>query len=53
MADKKETMKKVVKKAIKKAKVKITKTNGNVIFRDYYEGLRKQYEAKKCKVEEV
>ena len=44
--------KKEVKKA-KPSKVKITKPNGNVIFMDYYEGLRKQYESKKCKVEEV
>ena len=44
------------KKEVKKAKpsrVRITKPNGNVIIRDYYESLRKQYESKNCKVEEV
>ena len=45
--------KKEVKKAKPSGKVRITKPNGNVIIRDYYEGLRKQYESKKCKVEEV
>ena len=50
----KET-KKEVKKAVKKAvsKVKITKPSGNVIYRESYAGLAKQYESKGCKVEEV
>tara|TARA_R100000656_G_C3872799_1_gene112579 strand:+ start:105 stop:272 length:168 start_codon:yes stop_codon:yes gene_type:complete len=54
----KETKKETKKTAEEKAtpdvkKVKITKPNGNVIVRDNYDGLSKQYESKGCKVEEV
>ena len=52
MANKKTTDKKVETKVVK-TKIKITKPNGNVIIRDNYEGLKKQYESKNCKVEEV
>ena len=45
--------KKAVKKEVKIGQLKITKPNGSMIYRDNYEGLAKQYEAKGCKVEEV
>ena len=50
MKDTKKETKKVVKPS---GKVKITKPNGSMIYRDNYKGLAKQYEAKGCKVEEV
>ena len=51
---KKETKKETETKAKPVvSKVKITKPNGNVIVRDNYDGLSKQYESKGCKVEEV
>lgn len=43
--------KKEVKKELKK--IKITKLNGNVIYRENMEGLKKSYEAKGWKVKEV
>ena len=54
----KETKKETKPVAEKKAKpvakkLKVTKSNGNVIVRDNYEGLTKQYEAKVWKVEVV
>jgi len=53
MAEDKKPAKKV-KKAIKKAtKLKITKSNGKVIYRDIYEGLADSYKAKGFTVEEV
>ena len=45
-----EKTKKTVKKS---AKVKITKPNGSIIYRENYEGLSKQYKTKGWKVEEV
>jgi hypothetical protein len=50
MAKNKNETKKDVKPS---GKVKITKPNGSIIYRDKYEGLAKQYEAKGCTVEEV
>ena len=54
----KETKKETKPVAEKKAKpvakkLKVTKQNGNVIYRDHYKGLTKQYEAKGWKVEVV
>ena len=49
--DKKEVVKKEVKKELKK--LKITKPNGRVIYRDYMEGLDKSYKSKGWKVEMV
>jgi len=51
MKENKKEVKKEVKKAV--SKLKITKLNGNVIYRESYEGLAKQYESKGYKVEEV
>ena len=50
-----EEKKKEVKKVEKKTtKYKITKENGNVIYRDSLENQEKKvYESKGCKVEEV
>ena len=47
---KKEVKKKEVKKT---GKLKITKTNGGVIYRDAQEGIKESYEAKGYKVEEA
>ena len=49
--DKKEVVKKEVKKELKK--LKITKSNGKVIYRDYMEGLDKSYKKKGWKVEGI
>ena len=49
--DKKEVVKKEVKKALKI--LKITKSNGKVIYRDYMEGLEKSYKKKGWKVEGI
>jgi hypothetical protein len=56
MAEKevKKTVKKEVKKEVKKAvKYKVTKSNGNVIYRDDLGEYVKKYESKGWKVEEV
>jgi|TARA_R100000655_G_scaffold33059_1_gene65182 hypothetical protein len=51
MAEDKKEVKKVVKKI---TKYKISKTNGNVIYRDSLsEAEIKMYKSKKCSVEEV
>ena len=51
MAEEKKEVKKVVKKA---TKFKISKANGNVIYRDSLgESEIKMYKSKKCSVEEV
>ena len=54
----KETKKETKPVAEKKTKpvakkLKVTKQNGNVIYRESYDGLAKQYEAKGGKVEEA
>ena len=49
-AKKKEVKKKEVKQT---GKLKITKTNGGVIYRDAQEGIKESYEAKGYKVEEA
>ena len=49
--DKKEVVKKEVKKELKK--LKITKSNGRVIYRDNMEGLEKSYKKKGGKVEGI
>jgi hypothetical protein len=49
--DKKE--KKVVKKEVKATKVKVTKPNGKVIYRENLKGMADGYKAKGWKVEEV
>ena len=51
MAGDKKEVKKEVKKELKK--LKITKLNGNVIYRDNLEGLEKSYKSKVWKVEGV
>jgi len=48
-AKNKETKKKAVKKT---SKLKITKSNGKVIYRDITEGIKESYLAKGYKVEE-
>ena len=49
-----ESKKKTEKKEVKKTgKLKITKTNGGVIYRDALDGIKESYEAKGFKVEEV
>ncbi len=52
---KKQEENKEVKKETKssKGKLKITKTNGNVITREALEGVAESYKAKGYKVEEV
>ena len=46
--------KKEVKKEVKKSKkIKVTKSNGNVIYRENLEGVSKSYKAKGWKVEEA
>tara|TARA_Y100001973_G_scaffold47704_1_gene71063 strand:- start:1456 stop:1617 length:162 start_codon:yes stop_codon:yes gene_type:complete len=52
MAEAKKEAKKVVKKVIKKGKLKITKSNGRVIYREDLEGVKESYIAKGFKVEE-
>ena len=44
--------KKEVKKQVKKAILKITKSNGRVIFRESLKGIKELYVAKGYKVEE-
>ena len=54
MAEAKKEANKEQKKPVKKTgKLKITKTNGRTIHRDAHEGIKKAYEAKGWKVEEV
>tara|TARA_R100001015_G_C4555799_1_gene116651 strand:- start:193 stop:372 length:180 start_codon:yes stop_codon:yes gene_type:complete len=55
MAEAKKEVKKEVKKAVKKAtKFKISKPNGNVIYRDSLDEAQiKMYKSKKCSVEEA
>ena len=50
MANKKATKKEAKKSS---GKFKITKSNGNVIFRDNLGAYVKIYESKGCKVEEI
>ncbi len=51
MAEDKKEVKKAVKKAVK---YKISKPNGNIIYRDSLEESEiKMYKSKKCKVEEA
>ena len=54
MAEVKKEAKKEEKKPVKKTgKLKITKTKGRIIYRDANEGIKKSYESKGWKVEEV
>ena len=48
-----EAKKKEVKKEVKLKKLKITKSNGKVIYRDIMEGIKESYVAKGYNVEEV